>query len=182
MALRLFAALALPDEIATAIGPLQAGIAGANWRTRESLHLTLRFFADVREDVACELDEALEDIAGAASPFTLRVQGVGAFGRDDPHTLWLGVGESPPLRKLVADIERLVRRLGLPPETRKFSPHITLASLRGVDHARVRTFEQGHALFTSPKWEVKGFGLYSSWLRRGQSSLYRLEADYPFRP
>lgn len=182
MALRLFAALPLPDEIAASLLPLQAGIAGANWRVRESLHVTLRFFGDTREDLARELDEALADLAGTISPFPLRVQGVGVFGREEPHTLWLGIGESAPLRKLAADIERLARRLGIAPETRKFSPHITLASVRGADRARLKTFEQGHALFTTPDWEANHFGLYSSWLRRGQSSLYRLEADYPFAP
>lgn len=180
MALRLFAALPLPDPIAAQIAPLQAGIPGAHWRARESLHVTLRFFGEVREDMARELDDALEGLAQAAAPFSLHVQGVGAFGREDPHTLWLGLGESAPLRALAADIERLARRLGHAPETRKFSPHITLASLRRADPARVQAFESGHALFDSPRWEVGGFGLYSSWLRRGEPSLYRLEADYQF--
>lgn len=180
MALRLFAALPLPDPIAAQITPLQAGIAGAHWRPRESLHVTLRFFGELREDVARELDDALAGLAQAVSPFALQVQGVGAFGREDPHTVWLGLSESVPLRALAADIERLARRLCLPAETRKFSPHITLASVRGADPARMQAFERGQALFASAAWQADGFGLYSSWLRRGAPSLYRLEADYPF--
>ncbi len=185
MALRLFAALPLPDPIAAHITPLQAGVIGANWRRRESLHVTLRFFGELREDIARDLDEALIEGLGAAAPFSIHLQGAGAFGRDDPHTLWLGVGESPALRKLAADIERIARRIGLPADTRKFSPHVTIASLRrspmgGGELAQVHAFEARCALFASPSWEISGFGLFSSWLRRGESSLYRLEADYPF--
>lgn len=180
MALRLFAALPLPDPIAAHITPLQAGVIGANWRPRESLHVTLRFFGDVPEDVARDLDGALKGVASTTSPFPLHVQGAGTFGREDPHTLWLGLSDSAPLRGLAADIERCARKLGLAPETRKYSPHITLAALRRPDAARLQAFQKGHALFSSPSWEVSGFGLFSSWLRRGESSLYRLEADYMF--
>jgi RNA 2',3'-cyclic 3'-phosphodiesterase len=186
MAVRLFAALDLPDAIAAQILPLQTGVRGAQWHPRENLHVTLRFFGEVREDIARDLDEALEEGLGAWAPFSIQLQGAGAFGRDDPHTLWLGVGESPALRKLAADIERIARRVGLAADTRKFSPHVTIAALRGMqarggELAQVQAFEARCALFASLSWEVRGFGLYSSWLRRGQPSQYRLEAGYAFR-
>ena len=185
MALRLFAALNLPDTIAARVLALQTGVSGAHWRPRENLHVTLRFFGELREDIARDLDEALIEGLGAAAPFSIHLQGAGAFGRDDPHTLWLGLGESPALRKLAADIERIARRIGLPADTRKFSPHVAIASLRrrpmgGGAVAQAHAFVARCALFASPSWEVSGFGLFSSWIRRGQPSQYRLEADYPF--
>ena len=185
MALRLFAALSVPDAIAAQIVPLQTGVREAYWHPRENLHITLRFFGEMREDLARDLDAALADALSASVPFSIHLHGAGRFGRADPHSLWLGLGESPALHKLAADIERIARRVGLPAQTRKFHPHVTLAALRGTltqsgGLAQVQAFEARCALFTSSSWEVRGFGLYSSTVRRGQPSQYRLEADYAF--
>ena len=48
--IRLFAALALPDEIAAGLARRQDGVPGARWRPREALHVTLRFFGEVAND------------------------------------------------------------------------------------------------------------------------------------
>ena len=41
-----------------------------------------------------------------------------------------GGGADPPLLELQAEHERLMQRVGLEPEGRKFTPHVTLARLR----------------------------------------------------
>lgn len=46
--IRLFAALDLPDEAAEALAPFQRGLAGAGWRPREALHITLKFAGDLQ--------------------------------------------------------------------------------------------------------------------------------------
>ncbi|MEO8115140.1 MAG: 2'-5' RNA ligase family protein, partial [Phenylobacterium sp.] len=53
--IRLFAALAIPDEIAIGLARRQQGVEAARWRPREALHVTLRFFGELREDVARDL-------------------------------------------------------------------------------------------------------------------------------
>ena len=68
---------------------------------------------------------------------------------------------------------------GLPPEPRKFSPHVTLAYLSGATVERVEAFASRHALFQTPNFRVERFGLYSSFTRKSAPSLYRLEAEYP---
>jgi len=179
MSLRLFAALDIPDSVAVRVMELMRGVPGANWRPRENLHVTLRFFGDVAENVAEDLDGELAVIAEATPPFEIALKGAGSFGGADPHALWLGVAESAPLRKLAADCERAGRRVGLKPETLKFTPHVTVAYLNSaVELSRVQTFEQGLALWGSPYFPVGGFGLYSSITRKSAPSLYRLEAEY----
>jgi 2'-5' RNA ligase len=179
MSLRLFAAFEPPPEVVARVAALQRGVPGASWRPRENLHVTLRFFGDVAENVARDLDSALEEAAQGLAPFDVRLKGAGSFGKDAPHTLWLGLAECPPLHRLAGDVERAARRIGLAPEGRKFAPHLTVAYLHGADVARVQAFERRCALFESAPWRVEGFGLYSSQLRRSQPSLYRLEAEYP---
>lgn len=179
MSLRLFAALEVPDEVAERLMPLMRGLPGAKWRAREHLHVTLRFFDEVQEPVAEDLDSALDEIAQRTAPFDMQLKGAGFFGGADPHAVWAGVAPNEALMKLAADCERAARRCGLKPETRKFAPHVTLAYLKGSVLDRVIAFEKRLALFESPPWTAAGFVLFSSHVRRNAPSIYREEAVYP---
>lgn len=180
MALRLFAALDLPDAIAERLIAQMRGVPGAKWRPRDNLHLTLRFFDEVAEPVAEDLDVALEEVAVATAPFTIALKAAGHFGSEEPHALWAGVAPSEPLRALAADCERAARRCGLKHEARKFVPHVTLAYLHASMLERVIAFEKRMALYESEPWLVGGFFMYSSHVRRNAPSLYREEASYQF--
>jgi len=179
MSIRLFAAIAVPDHVAERLLALMKGVPGANWRPRENLHLTLRFFGEVAEPVAAEIDIALSEVADRTAPFEVALKGVGAFGGADPHALYAGVAENDALKKLAADCERAARRSGLKPESRKFMPHVTLAYLSNAPLERVQAFEQRLGLFEAPAFYVDSVGLYSSWTRKSGPNLYRLDAEYP---
>lgn len=178
MSLRLFAAIAIPDDIADRLIPLQKGVPGASWRPRENLHITLRFFDDVQEPVADDIDAALEEVSRANAPFEIQLKAAGSFGGVDPHALWIGVAENAALKKLGADCERAARRAKLKPESRPFKPHLTLAYLNNAPLERVQGFLTRLGLFQTDPFRVDRFGLYSSWTRKSAPSLYRLEADY----
>jgi 2'-5' RNA ligase len=178
MSLRLFAAISIPDDIAASLVEQQRDVPGAKWRPRENLHLTLRFFGDVAEPVADEIDAELAQVAEGAAAFDLQLKGAGAFGGADPHALYVGAGESAGLRKLAAGCERVARRVGLRAESRKFKPHVTLAYLSNAELSRVHAFETRMGLFQTPTFRVETFGLYASFTRKSAPSLYRLEAEY----
>ena len=177
MSLRLFAALHVPEDIGEALQSRQDGIPGARWRPLEALHVTLRFFGEVREDLADDLDAELSMIT--AAPLDLELQGVGAFGEgEDIHAVWAGVADNAALRQLAARCESAARKVGLKAETRAYKPHVTLAYLTRPDPARVAAWIQNHNLLHSPPFRVTSFGLYSSRLGP-DGSVYRLERDYP---
>src|SRR3982751_4100483 len=98
MSIRLFAALDLPDDVAERLLALMKGVPMAKWRPRENLHLTLRFFGEVAEPVADEIDIALGEVAEANAPFDLTLKAAGTFGGADPHALWVGASESAALK------------------------------------------------------------------------------------
>jgi 2'-5' RNA ligase len=179
MSLRLFAAIALPDHVAERLLVLMKGVPGAKWRPRESLHLTLRFFGELTEPVAADLDSAIEEAVRGHGPFELRLKSAGSFGGADPHALWIGAAESIALRNLAAACEKAARRVKLKPEPHKFTPHVTIAYLSGASLDRVHAFERRLGLFEAPPFVVESFGLYSSVTRKSAPSLYRLEAEYP---
>ena len=174
--IRLFAAVAVPEEIGEGLQRRQQGLPRARWRPLEALHITLRFFGEVREDMADDLDLALAAVKGA--PFEMMLEGAGSFGEgEDIHAVWAGVAESPALRTLAGRCEAAARRSGLKPEHRVYRPHVTLAYLRRPDPVRVAAWVQGHNLLKSPPWRVDRFGLYSSTLG-SQGSVYRVEREY----
>lgn len=179
MSLRLFAALDIPDEIAQRVGPLMRGVPGARWRPRENLHVTLRFYGELSEDVAEDLDTELAQVAEKHAPFELRLKGAGFFGREQPGALWLGLQESEALRALAADCDRAARRLKIPAAEHKFTPHLTIAYLAGTTLDRVIAFEKRLALYESEPWIADVFFLLSSHVRRNAPSLYSEEASYP---
>ncbi|HEX3887557.1 MAG TPA: RNA 2',3'-cyclic phosphodiesterase [Phenylobacterium sp.] len=175
--IRLFAALSIPQEIGLALARRQTGVEGARWSPLEALHITLRFFGDLREDVARDLDTELTTVRG--EPFEIGLTGVGAFGEGpDLHVLWAGVEESEPLRRLAKACESAARRAGLKADTRHYRPHVTLAYLRRPEPAEVAAWIQANNLLKSPPIRVERFGLYSSFLGSEQAH-YRLEAEYP---
>src|SRR3954463_14028651 len=143
--IRLFAAVAIPEEIGQALTRRQTGVEGARWRPLEALHVTLRFFGDIREDIARDLDAELVAVRG--QPFDLELSGVGAFGEGpDIHVLWAGVAENEALRRLAKACESAARRAGLKAATRTYRPHLTLAYLRHPAPAEAAAWIQANNL------------------------------------
>lgn len=155
----------------------QRGIEGARWRPIEALHVTLRFFGDIPEDAAADLDSELSRIA--AAPFELALEGAGSFGEGRGlRAVWAGVADNPALGALAAKCETAARRVGLKPEGRPYRPHVTLAYLKQADPAEVARWIADHNLLRSPPIRVTWFGLWSS-TRHPQGSLYDLQREYP---
>jgi 2'-5' RNA ligase len=177
--MRLFVALSLPDEITASLQLLQAGVPGARWSTREQMHLTLRFIGEVDGRMASSVDDAL--LVVRASPFQLVLRDIGQFGGKNPKALWVGVEPSGDLMHLQRKIESALQRVGLPAETRKYTPHVTLARLKGTPRGRVIDFLADRALYKSAPINVPGFILCSS--RPTQNgSIFRAEKAYQLQP
>ncbi len=177
--IRLFAALAVPPEIGLSLAERQHGLPGARWRPLESLHITLRFFGEVSETTADDIDAELSRVGGA--PLEVVLAGVGAF--DDGgavRAVWAAVADDPALAQLARRCERAARRAGLEPERRAWRPHLTLAYLNRGDPAQAAAWIQVNGLLRASAFRCEAFGLYSSRLG-GEGASYRLERSYPLR-
>jgi 2'-5' RNA ligase len=176
--IRLFTALAVPDDVAETLARRQTGLPGARWRTADQLHITLAFYGAVDErradDLALELDRA-----ATGGPFEVALAGVGAFGDGHrTHAVWAGVAPSGRLAVLAGRCRSAAERAGIVIERRDYRPHLTLAYLK--PHAnpdRIGAWIAGHNLLQSPPIRVDRFGLYSSVLTQ-DGSHYELEREY----
>ena len=112
----------------------------------------------------------------AAAPVAF--DGLGWFGGDKPRAIVARVKPAPALIDLAADHERRLRRLGLAPETRNFTPHVTLARLRGVSPAAVADYLASRGRLEAPAFTADRFVLMSA--RDGVGGgPYVVEAEYP---
>lgn len=177
---RLFIGIRPPEPVRDALVDVMEGVEGARWQYDEQLHLTLRFLGEVERPVANELAGALQRVGWPR--FALRIEGVGVFERkgrfgSSPHALWARVPASEALEGLRHKIERACEYAGLERETRRFTPHITLARLNrqsGQIGGWLSTFSD---LATGP-WPVDEFVLYESHLGH-EGAHYEPVAIYP---
>jgi RNA 2',3'-cyclic 3'-phosphodiesterase len=170
--LRLFVGIALPPEIKLRLQPLCSGIPGARWVDPDNHHVTLRFIGEVDELMASDIDEALQQIK--ARRFEMTLVGIGQFS---DRSLWAGVDKNPALLHLRDKVESAVVRQGLPPEGRRYAPHVTLARLKGVSEDRIQLYLSEHALFRAQPFTVAKFSLIASYLTKS-GAIYEDQADY----
>jgi RNA 2',3'-cyclic 3'-phosphodiesterase len=173
---RLFTGLEIPRYVADSLSMMRGGLPGARWIDPENYHLTLRFIGDIDDALA-------RDIAGLLGrvqrrPFELRLDGLTSFGGRKPRAVVASVTAVAPLLELQAEQERLLQRLGLEPEGRKYIPHVTLARLRETSSWQVADYLSARGHFRSAAFEVSRFVLFSSRSSVGGGP-YVVEVAYP---
>lgn len=173
---RLFTGFEVPADIASQLAFVRGGLTGARWITPDHYHVTLRFFGDIDAATARDIDAMLMLVD--KPPVRLRVTGLRIFGNERPRALVADIEPSPDLLDMQAEQERLVRRLGLPPETRKYAPHITLARLRDVSAFQVADFVSAVGPVPKLAFTADRFVMFSSRDSVGGGP-YKVEADYP---
>ena len=134
---RSFIAIELPAEVRAELASIEEKLKVrrhpfVKWVDPESIHLTLKFLGSVSGETIPEIVEAMSLVAQPVSPFTLQIGGTGAFPNwQRPQIVWVGVGgEMGRLTTLQRELEAALSPLGFPPESRPFSPHLTLGRLR----------------------------------------------------
>ena len=179
--MRIFVAIRIPEDdpndTAATLGSLGYGLAGARWVASDRLHLTLAFVDDAS---ASQIDELAASLSTLVSPpFELTIRGIGLYPlRGVPRQLWAGVDESAPLNLLHGRVQSALARAGLPRETRKFQPHITLAHLNGVSEERLAAFVVERSLLRLPPVFIEEFSLMSS-ERIGGERVHEEIATFP---
>src|SRR6202163_4292649 len=173
---RLFTALEIPRHVAESLAMMRGGLPGARWIDPENYHLTLRFIGDIDDALA-------RDIAGLLGrvqrrPFELRLDGLTSFGGRKPRAVVATATQVAPLFELQAEHERLLQRIGLEPEGRKYIPHVTLARLRDSSSRDVADYLSTRAALFSSSFRVSRFVLFSARASVGGGP-YVVEADYP---
>lgn len=106
---------------------------------QENIHFTLRFLGDTSTAKIEQIREQMQEVT--FSPFTIRIEGVGAFPSiQRPRVIWVGTTENQDrLRALKERVDEALGNLAYPID-RKFKAHATIARVRSVfNRARMIT-------------------------------------------
>lgn len=172
---RLFTGFEIPPDVVARLSALRGGLPGARWADPANYHLTLRFIGDIDGRTARDLEESLSEVK--SEPLTITITGLDAFGGAKPHALIASVACTRDLTDLQCEHERAARRVGLPPEKRKFTPHVTLAHLRAASVLDVADYLSTRGGFPAIAFQPERFVLYSARDQVGGGP-YVVEAGY----
>ncbi|MDE8348227.1 MAG: RNA 2',3'-cyclic phosphodiesterase [Acidocella sp.] len=174
--MRLFVALDLPWEVKEQLSDLTFNMPGARWVPTDNFHLTLRFIGEANRLQAEEIDHALASLRGRGFAFSL--SGLGWFEKAGRVScLWAGVERNEHLTKLQAKVETALHRIGMPPDRRRFTPHVALARMDVSVTPGLAAFVQANNLYRSIPIRADNVTLFSSFLGKDQPT-YTQEAEY----
>jgi 2'-5' RNA ligase len=173
---RLFTGLEIPSSVAQSLSMMRGGLPGARWIDAENYHLTLRFIGDIDAALANDIAGMLARVHRTS--FELRLDGLTSFGGRKPRAVVASVAPIAPLMELQAEHERILQRLGLEPEGRKYTPHVTLARLRESSSRQVADYLSARGHYRSASFTVSRFVLFSSRAAVGGGP-YVVEEAYP---
>jgi len=135
--IRSFIAIELPNELRLKLDQLEAQLKSGKqpwvkWVNPDSIHLTLKFLGNIASDRTGEITRAMEEAAQGIPPFHLEVKDLGVFPNlKRVQVAWVGIsGEVDKLGEFQQRLESNLACLGFAPESRPFTPHLTLARLR----------------------------------------------------
>ncbi len=136
--MRAFIAIEVPEAIKEGMtrvrDQLRSAAVEASWSRPEGVHLTLKFLGEVGEDRTPEIMRALTLALEGMERFRLSIQGVGAFPNPaSARVVWLGIaGEVERLVALQSAVERALVDMGMEPDDRPYTPHLTLGRVKRI--------------------------------------------------
>ena len=107
----------------------------------ENIHVTMRFLGDVNAGMVEKIFAEMEKLQFI--PFDVHIKGLGVFPNlNYPRVVWAGITEgADQLRSIFNQIEPQLRGLGFAPDSKGFSPHLTIARVRsGRNKAQLAEF------------------------------------------
>ncbi len=158
------------------------------WVQPHNLHLTLKFFGDTPPGQEEQIKKAIEriplerskplsadtsipslpDNAGdTLRPFPIEIRSCGLFGPARvPRVIWLGVEDGGGLKTLYQRLNKVLEPLGLQPDKRDFTPHLTIGRIKQVNHPeRLKEVIALHKNTSFGSFVIRDMMLYQSILR-----------------
>ena len=130
--MRVFIALPLPPEIASAAAALLPALPGLRPVRPELLHVTLAFLGRVADERLDDILSACRQAAAPQAPFNVALDRAGRFPEGgSPRVVWLGMGEGAAECSLLATAVRealTTREVAF--DAKPFRPHVTLARVK----------------------------------------------------
>ncbi len=138
--MRFFIALEIPSQNLAQFQSIQASlctlIPQAKITAVDKIHLTLAFLGEQSDTLKDNLIKIIQDSTKDIPVFEVTPAYIDGFPNiHNPHVLWVGVkGDIDKVLLIREGIKDGLESLHLPVDTRRFTPHITIAKLNGNFH------------------------------------------------
>lgn len=98
----------------------------------DQIHMTLKFLGSTDEKFAPKIEDIMKEAVRGVRPFEVGLKGTGAFpNMRYIKVIWVGLTNSGPLAQISEFLDKETHTLGFKRESRKFSPHVTIARMKG---------------------------------------------------
>lgn len=140
--LRLFVAFDIPpphlNALKDALRDLRGALDAGRWTSPEQQHVTLKFIGWMDPERADDVRRVCAPVASAARRAELSLTELGAFPNlRRGRVLWIGIEDQTGLAaRLAADLDAGLAPLGVEPEERAYTPHLTLARFKPPEDLR----------------------------------------------
>lgn len=132
---RAFIALELSNDIKEQLAIAQQTLRGCKARLTfvdpELIHITVKFLGEVDDKKLREVMDALARVSFMSYPIT--TGNVTVNNKNRPHTVWCTIQDTGESEQLFLLIEDVLAPLGFARETRRFTPHATMARVKSFD-------------------------------------------------
>ena len=174
---RLFTGLEVPAHIRAILSLKQAGIPKMRWIDPADFHITLRFIGDVSIRQADDIVELLSQRSWN-SP-NIQIGELKCFGGSKPSCVYASVKTDQVLADLASSQERVMQRLGLPPDSWRFTPHVTIGRCKMCSPESIARYLSHHGeAWPGLSYNPMRFALYSARESRGGGP-YKIEQTWP---
>ena len=156
---RAFVALELSSEIHEQLRAAQDVLRGCRARLTfvepGLIHITSRFLGEVPEQKIPAVMDALRTVR--VEPFLVTAQKITVNNPSRPHTVWCAIGDAGRSGHVFQLIEDALSPLGFPRETRRYTPHATVARVKSFDPSlfaaisQLNNREYGNCMITGLK-------------------------------
>jgi RNA 2',3'-cyclic 3'-phosphodiesterase len=141
--MRIFIAVELPsktrEKIDTIITYLKNQLPNQSlkWVGAENLHLTVKFIGEFPEEKLSNVTNIIDEVLAHQPAFSISIEGLGMFpNSDNPRVIWLGIRGGDPLISIHQQLNQSLAQIGVKPDQRPLSPHLTIARVRqGVNRS-----------------------------------------------
>ncbi|MBI2094512.1 MAG: RNA 2',3'-cyclic phosphodiesterase [Candidatus Omnitrophica bacterium] len=167
--MRCFIAICLPEKVREGLTQLQHQLkqarADVKWVESGALHVTLHFLGEINAEECRQVEGMLRQIAVGCAPFTLKLQGIGAFPNlEKPRVLWVDIAEGKKaLEELASSIAREGQALGFSTEKRPFAAHVTIGRVRSGLNLKSLALRMRQSVWAAPAaWQADYVYLFQS--------------------
>ncbi len=172
---RLFLALPIPEAISRELSSFTDAYLPSHTRriAPVNYHITLHFLADVDKKMQKQLETAISAERWRCIN-EIRLHGTDAF----PHILYASVASNAALQSLHDRLGTCLRAIGLAPEQRAYTPHITLARAKQIGAAGQQQWLNAGKQLPALFWQPSHFCLYKSHLSH-KGATYEILQQWP---